>query len=91
MLWSLNRVYSAVCFCGDSQLVIRRALENDVNHDRGGAVLEEVRKLKTSFASISFVFAPRRTNRAAHRVAQTTIASVATHMVDYHVFISIAL
>ncbi|CAL1353631.1 unnamed protein product [Linum trigynum] len=91
MVWSLHRGYSSVCFCGDSQLVIRRAMEDDVCHDRGGAVLEEVRVMKTSFAVVCFVFAPRSTNRAAHRVAQTALASVATQLVDYRIYISNAL
>ncbi|CAL1352559.1 unnamed protein product [Linum trigynum] len=91
MVWSLHCGYSSVCFCGDSQLVVRRAMEDDVYHDLGGAVLEEVRVLKASFAFVSVVFAPRSTNRAAHRVARTALASVATRLVDYRIYISTAL
>ncbi|CAL1395383.1 unnamed protein product [Linum trigynum] len=82
MLWCVNHGYYNVCFCGDSQLVTRRATENEVHHESGGAILEEIRLLKSSFFFIKFVFAPRRTNRAAHLVAKTALASAARHSVD---------
>ncbi|CAL1404143.1 unnamed protein product [Linum trigynum] len=83
MDWCLTRGIVSVCFCGDSQLVIRRVSENIIEHDRGGAILEEVRVLKSSFTFIRFVFSPRRTNRAAHCVAKTALASANQHLADF--------
>ncbi|CAL1402678.1 unnamed protein product [Linum trigynum] len=83
MLWCLQHGFYNVCFCGDSQLVIRRVAKNAVQHETGGAILEEVCLLRSSFQFSRFAFASRRTNRAAHLVAKTALALVARHSVDY--------
>ncbi|CAL1404430.1 unnamed protein product [Linum trigynum] len=85
MLWNPNRDYSAVCF------VVNPNWSYDEQWRMMPIMIEVEQCLKTSFTFVSFVFALSSTNRAAHRVVQTALASVATLLVDYRFFIFTAL
>ncbi|CAL1381107.1 unnamed protein product [Linum trigynum] len=83
MRWCLSHSVTNVLFCGDAQVVIRMVSAKDSNHALGGAILKEVQVLRTSLARVSFHFAPRRYNRAAHTVAKQALASMVQRLVDH--------
>ncbi|CAL1361463.1 unnamed protein product [Linum trigynum] len=89
--WCLTHSFLSVCFHGDSQLLIRRMIGGDMHHVRGGAILEDVRSLASSFLDVSFVFVSRQLNRAAHHVAQQALPLGVRLFVDSRALLSSGL
>ncbi|CAL1381791.1 unnamed protein product [Linum trigynum] len=54
---------------------IRKDIEGDLHHDRGGAILEDARSLPSSFSRVSYCFVSCQLNRVAHHVAQKALSS----------------
>ncbi|CAL1363270.1 unnamed protein product [Linum trigynum] len=86
--WCLSHSITNVSFCGDAQVIIRMVNAKDTSHALGGALLSEVQTLRSSLQRVSFHFAPRRYNRAAHFVAKQVLLSLDRLMVDQRSFLS---
>ncbi|CAL1377284.1 unnamed protein product [Linum trigynum] len=68
--WCLSNSISNVSFCADAHVIIQMINRKDSSHVLGGSLLAEIQVLRVSMQRVSFHFALRKYNRAAHIVAK---------------------
>ncbi|CAL1358975.1 unnamed protein product [Linum trigynum] len=59
----------------------------DSSHVLSGSLLSEIQVLRVSMQRVSFHFAPRKYNRAAHIVEKKALSSLDRRLVDQRLFL----
>ncbi|CAL1373396.1 unnamed protein product [Linum trigynum] len=72
--WCSDRCWFSVTFMGDAQIVFQKVKAGEVHDALGGALLQEIQALRSSFQHFDCVFVGRNRNRVAHIVARKALS-----------------